>query len=235
MEYYIHQIIREEQGQKPEETVTPTVVTNIRTTPSYAENVGYHLDPSRYDSLRTHKPKTQPVEVEEPVIEEPVEVEQDVEIATPVATLQSDDDYYSQMADQFVESNDETVISDVISLEESAEPEVVEPVNTTPVEPVKPAPAPTTPKPEVVPPRPRQMKKKKYVAPSLDLLNKGSGTSDKDVQLAEDQKAVINEVLKNYGIKAHVAKYIFGPTVIVYLIELETLSEDENLINIEKI
>ena len=65
-EYYIHQIIREEQGQKPEETVTPTVVTNIRTTPSYAENVGYHLDPSRYDSLRTHKPKTQPVEVEEP-------------------------------------------------------------------------------------------------------------------------------------------------------------------------
>ena len=127
-EYYIHQIIREEQGQKPEETVTPTVVTNIRTTPSYAENVGYHLDPSRYDSLRTHKPKTPPVEVEEPVIEEPVEVEQDVEVATPVATLQSDDDYYSQMADQFVESNDETVISDVISLEESAEPEVVEPV-----------------------------------------------------------------------------------------------------------
>lgn len=225
-EYYIHQIIREEQGQKPDETVTQTVVTNIRTTPSYAENVGYHLDPSRYDSLRTHKPKTPPVEVEEPIIEEPVEVEQEVEVSSPVVTPTSDDDYYSQMADQFMESNDETVISDVISIEESTEPEVVEPVKPAPVVAPKPTPAPTTPKPEVVAPRPRAMKKKKYVAPSLDLLNKGSGTSDKDVQLAEDQKAVINEVLKNYGIKAHVAKYIFGPTVIVYLIELETLSED---------
>ena len=70
------------------------------------------------------------------------------------------------------------------------------------------------------------MKKKKYVAPSLDFLTKGGGTSDKDVTLAEEQKDKINEILEKYGIKAHVAKYIFGPTVITYLVELESLRED---------
>ena len=48
-EYYIHQIVRENEPQK-NENVKP-VSTNVRNTPTYAENVGYHLDPSRYDSL----------------------------------------------------------------------------------------------------------------------------------------------------------------------------------------
>lgn len=211
-EYYIHQIVRENETNQNETNNKPTVVTNVRNVPSYAENVGYHLDPKRYDSLRTHKPKKE-------IIEEVAE-----EIVEPVPVVnEPENDYYSAMADEYIEHNDdETIISDVISEDEIEQPLVEAPVvdeqiNNTPKQPVKPA-IPT--------PKPKVIKKKKYIAPSFDLLNKGTETTDKDISLAEEQKAKINEILEKYGIKAHVAKYIFGPTVIMYLIELESLSED---------
>lgn len=217
-EYYIHQIVRETPNDQNNIDSGKTVVTNVRNTPSYAENVGYHLDPSRYDSLRTYKPKKEVVEEEyEEELEEVVETE---------VVESSEDDYYSALADEYIEhSEDETIINDVISVEESDEPEVIieeveQPVvvNKEPVETIV-SNFPQTPKSKVT-------RKKKYIAPSLDLLNKGDGTNEKDVKLAEEQKAKINEILEKYGIKAHVAKYIFGPTVIMYLIELESLSED---------
>ncbi len=217
-EYYIHQIVRETPNDQNNIDSGKTVVTNVRNTPSYAENVGYHLDPSRYDSLRTYKPKKEVVEEEyEEELEEVVETE---------VVESSEDDYYSALADEYIEhSEDETIINDVISVEESDEPEVIieeveQPVvvKKEPVETIV-SNLPQTPKSKVT-------RKKKYIAPSLDLLNKGDGTNEKDVKLAEEQKAKINEILEKYGIKAHVAKYIFGPTVIMYLIELESLSED---------
>lgn len=217
-EYYIHQIVRETPNDQNNIDSGKTVVTNVRNTPSYAENVGYHLDPSRYDSLRTYKPKKEVVEEEyEEELEEVVETE---------VVESSEDDYYSTLADEYIEhSEDETIINDVISVEESDEPEVIieeveQPVvvKKEPVETIV-SNLPQTPKSKVT-------RKKKYIAPSLDLLNKGDGTNEKDVKLAEEQKAKINEILEKYGIKAHVAKYIFGPTVIMYLIELESLSED---------
>ena len=211
-EYYIHQIVRENETNQNETNNKPTVVTNVRNVPSYAENVGYHLDPKRYDSLRTHKPKKE-------IVEEVAE-----EIVEPVPVVnEPENDYYSAMADEYIEhSDDETIISDVISEDEIEQPLVETPVvdeqiNNTPKQPVKPS-IPT--------PKPKVIKKKKYIAPSFDLLNKGIETTDKDISLAEEQKAKINEILEKYGIKAHVAKYILGPTVIMYLIELESLSED---------
>ena len=218
-EYYIHQIVRETPNDQNSTDSGKTVVTNVRITPSYAENVGYHLDPSRYDSLRTYKPKKE-------VAEEEYEENQE-EVVVPEVVESSEDDYYSALADEYIEhSEDETIINDVISVEESDEPEVIieeveQPVvvkNEHTNEPVV-SNLPQTPKSKVT-------RKKKYIAPSLDLLNKGDGTNEKDVKLAEEQKAKINEILEKYGIKAHVAKYIFGPTVIMYLIELESLSED---------
>ena len=212
-EYYIHQIVRDNQTEQIESNSKPTVVTNVKNVPSYAENVGYHLDPRRYDSLRTHKPKKAIVE----------EIE---EIVEPVVANNSEDDYYSAMADEYIEyGDDETIINDVIGEDEIEEPVIEEVVVETkelvsPKEVIKPS----------VPSQPVQkskvVKKKKYIVPSLDLLNRSTETSDKDVRLAEEQKSKINEILEKYGIKAHVAKYIFGPTVIMYLIELESLSED---------
>lgn len=213
-EYYIHQIVRDNVTNQNESNEKPTVVTNVKNVPSYAENVGYHLDPSRYDSLRSYKPKKE-------IVEEEIE-----EVVEPVVVNNSEEDYYSALADEYIEySDDETIINDVISEEEIEEPIIEEPVVA-----VKETVTPKQPAAPKVPSQPVQKskvtKKKKYIAPSLDLLNRGTETSDKDVKLAEEQKAKINEILEKYGIKAHVAKYIFGPTVIMYLIELESLSED---------
>ena len=221
-EYYIHQIVRENQVDDVNNNTSnsKTVITNVRNTPTYAESVGYHLDPSRYDSLRTHKPKVAVEEVVEEVIEEVVEEVAEEVIETPIL---SEDDYYSAMADEYVEhSDDETIINDIISVDEIAEKEETVKATKEEVKEVV-----EKPKPSVVKePVKKVIKKKKYIAPSLELLNKGCETSDKDIELAEEQKKQINEILEKYGIKAHVAKYIFGPTVIMYLIELESLSED---------
>ena len=190
-EYYIHQIVRENEPQK-NENVKP-VSTNVRNTPTYAENVGYHLDPSRYDSLRTYKPKQE-------VFEEEIEEVIDTEVVNndPV------EDYYSALADEYVEQTDETILNDIISEDDIEEPVVEEVVQEVKEEVITPSVKQTIP---VTPtPKSKVVRKKKYIAPSLDLLNKGNGTTDKDVSLDEEQKAKINEILEKYGIKAHVAK-----------------------------
>ena len=117
-EYYIHQIVRENETNQNETNNKSTVVTNVRNVPSYAENVGYHLDPKRYDSLRTHKPKKE-------IVEEVAE-----EIVEPVPVVnEPENDYYSAMADEYIEhSDDETIISDVISEDEIEQPLVETPV-----------------------------------------------------------------------------------------------------------
>ncbi len=218
-EYYIHQIVRENPTIEKSSDPVKKVSTSISNTPSYAENVGYHLDPSRYDSLRSHKPNND--YIEEEIIEEIIEEE----VVEPISSNNSDDNYYSSLADQYVEyEGDETIINDVISENEIDSEPVCEVVVKKEVTPIS---KPVEKQPEIQQPvKAKISKKKKYIAPSLELLNKGNGTTDKDVAIAEEQKTKIDEILEKYGIKAHVARYIFGPTVIMYLIELESLSED---------
>ena len=69
-------------------------------------------------------------------------------------------------------------------------------------------------------------KYQKYIAPSLDLLKKSSGNSEADIKFAEEQKAKIDQIIVEYKIKAHVERYVFGPTVIVFLIKYDSLTED---------
>ena len=215
-EYYIHQIVRsnDQSNQQVENTNNSTIVYNVKNRVNYAENVGYHLDPSRYDSLRSRKVNNRPVQKEkEEVIEVPIN-----------APMYDSDAYYAAMADSYIEQSDETVISEIIR-----EDEIEETISIKPEKPIveKEAIIAKTEEPAVVKTnKARVSKRNKYVAPSLDFLTKGGGTSDKDVTLAEEQKDKINEILEKYGIKAHVAKYIFGPTVITYLVELESLRED---------
>ena len=103
-EYYIHQIVRndDKSSQKNDDTNSGTIVYNVKNRVNYAENVGYHLDPSRYDSLRSHKIKREVVSnAKEEVIEVPIN--------TPIY---DSDAYYAQMADEYVEESDETIINE---------------------------------------------------------------------------------------------------------------------------
>lgn len=232
-EYYVHQIVREESNfnsQNDTETIIP-IVNNNKKTPSYAESVGYHIPPSRYDVFRkkTKEPIKEVVEEENPKTK--------VEVVEPSRKENNnqesmEDDYYSQMADQYQEIN-ETVVTNVISEKELSE-EVLKQEklnNKTPI--VKPA-IKTSPtfveKPqakenEVTTPTIKK-RRHKYVKPSLDLLIKGSGTSEGDEAFAKEKQQRIDQILQKFGIHAHVAKYIFGPTVIEFLVEYDSLDDD---------
>lgn len=250
-EYYIHQIVREEQenfvqnADNENQKINISIYSGIKKVPDYAENVGYRLDPSHYDTLRVSPKiekkledddKEDEIELEETFISENQEENENNNNYEDEA--KSEDDYYANLADQYVE-NEETVIYDPIDenqideeIKEEAcpKPEIKSNQNNNPV--IKTNQNKETKILNVIPPK-KSVKHRKYVQPSLDLLEKGHGTSDKDISLAEMQKEKINELLLTFGIKAHVAKYIFAPTVILHLIELESLKED--VTNIKKI
>ncbi len=234
-EYYIHQIVREDNnnGNDNENNVNQkvniSIYSGVKNRPDYAENVGYHLDPSHYDTLRV-SPK--PKKVETIVEEEPVVVvNNNVNENKQQENFQSDEDYYSNLADQYVDTN-ETVVYDVVDEEQiNDEPQVVineEIPNSTPKNENNYKPVP----PKIEPVK-KTIKRRKYVAPGLDLLQRGSGNNDKDISVAEFQKEKINELLTVFKVKAHAVKYIFAPTVILHLIELDDLKED--VTNIRKI
>ena len=79
---------------------------------------------------------------------------------------------------------------------------------------------------EEIPVKKQSHKVLHYVAPSLDFLNKGSGNSEDDIKFAEEQKQKIDQIIIEYKIKAHVERYVFGPTVIVFLVKYDSLTED---------
>ena len=238
-EYYIHQIVRENEQVNNQNNdlsnVNISIYSGKKNAPDYAENVGYHLDPSHYDVLRGGKKAPQPVIQEEVVEENIIKVNNQNDLPQ----IYNDDDYYSKLAEAYVENN-ETIVDDIISESEMEQQEIIEnvvnqkpvnnqlvgnqPVNNQPVgnQPVGNQPVGNHPvsQPKI------KTKKRKYVGPGLDLLARGTGATDKDINIAEEQKNKINEILQESGIKAHVAKYVFGPTVIMYLIELESLKED---------
>ena len=87
------------------------------------------------------------------------------------------------------------------------------------------------PKPQnvVQQPTPR-VKRTRYVAPPLNLLKRGGEKSKIDTSWAETQKEIINNVFKefNYGAKAF--DYVIGPTVTLFMIDIEP-GTDINKIN----
>ena len=66
----------------------------------------------------------------------------------------------------------------------------------------------------------------KYVFPSLGLLSRSQSNYQDKVPLAREQKEIIDHLLKEVGIQAHVKDFQFGPTVIVYIIEFTSLKEN---------
>lgn len=247
--FFTRVIERENDEAKVEEKVTLT--PHPMSTDELAENVGYHLDPSIYDSLRVKKVAPTVNETESEIKVEPSEVVEEASETLPQE--ESNDtscdplDYYSQMAEQYSneeegsfvnysedelnESVDSTLeVKPIIIKEEvkQAEEKKVEPVK--PVvseivreEPIKKVEPKKVEEPVVVK---KKVNKKKYVFPPLELLKKGNKDEGAEVDLAEKQKEIIDNILREYNIKAHVAKYVFGPTVIVYFIEYESLNED---------
>ena len=60
----------------------------------------------------------------------------------------------------------------------------------------------------------------KYIPFKLDLLTRGGSNENDDRSEAERQKQIINQTLKDSGIKAEVVEYIFGPTVTQFMIKV---------------
>ena len=297
--FYIHQIVRKEEP-KAEEKVDITTMKK-KNTNKLAESVGYHLDPSRYDSLRTTK--MPPRKSNEPINETPIYEQPKIINKPKKEKIEETKVNYDEIADHYVEDDfdGETQFDEVISIEEmeAMEKEMPEPEIETKKENRTDKHLFTKPTPmdaivnevyqedslenkdeeiiedkedneeieeenEIVEeediaqesfderkntftelkqtvssydkpaPKAEDLGKireyKNYVGPSLDLLKKGTQTSDDDIKLAEEQKQLIDEIISSYNIKAHVEKYIFGPTVIEYLIKFETMVEDVNSI-----
>lgn len=243
-DFYVHQIIRDEDSTtnnndfKESETFPKSKMTV-----SYAENVGYHLSPSRYDHLRKSKITNYNKEEVEPKVSLKANEDSTV-VNSPVSntvntanvdSYSSDDDYYASMADSYQGNNydfEDTIVTDIIT-EDEIKSEVVESKteiikDTAPLQTPKQIDTFNTidKKPVEVKPVKKPKVQRKYVFPPIDLLDKGVETSNSDIMYAEKQKSIIDEVISNYNIRAHVAKYIFGPTVIMYLLEFDALDED---------
>ena len=86
----------------------------------------------------------------------------------------------------------------------------------------RPKPAPQQPQPKA--------RRTRYVAPPINLLKRGGEKNKIDNSWAEAQKEMINSVFKefNYGAKAF--DYVIGPTVTLFMIDIEP-GTDINKIN----
>ena len=224
---------------------------------SYADTFGYRKDTKRYDAFRTTKPIIQEEPRESVVLEEPLIDEEigytDQGVVLEEETNQNDFDYEVESYEE--EINDEAqsykdttayyseplqrediqrkeffsqfinqTMTPTVKKEEPVyfeeeplieEVEVVKPV-------VKPVVQVQTPK----------RRKTKYVAPSYSLLTRADKSNADNEEIAKQQAAIINKILKDAGIKAEVARYIFGPTVTQFLI---SIADGENVKDIRKV
>lgn len=80
-------------------------------------------------------------------------------------------------------------------------------------------------------PLPQKGKRSKYIAPSYDLLTCSDERNSENEDEAKRQAEVINKTFKESGIRAEVARFIFGPTVTQFLI---TIEEGANIKDIRK-
>ena len=164
--------------------------------------------------------------------------------------------YQENELDEPVEINDDRIsssvflnqeISPVISTEQVEIPEEKDVSIEMVAEPVKPKPQPkplSETKEWVVekpvqhvkveePKRPATTKTKrsKYIAPSFDLLTCSDERNSENEDEAKKQAEIINKTFKESGIRAEVARFIFGPTVTQFLI---TIEEGANIKDIRK-
>ena len=75
-----------------------------------------------------------------------------------------------------------------------------------------------TPKPDFTQQRP---KRTRYVAPPVNLLKRNSEKNVKDTAWAEEQKAAINSVFKEFNYGAKAVDYVIGPAVTLFLIDID--------------
>ena len=243
-EFYTLQVEPEQNSYDSDDKVDSFKNPKIKIDP---ESVGFRLDPRVYDSLRDkvkkrHKNNVNKVEeVVEPTTKDQEYIDnvnpepQYVDDSIPEQTeeeiepndFDSEEDYdeISKAADQYDESTDEVVIEDVDPVEDI----IIN--NEEPIQPIAPEPVKVEPEPATLVSENEKLnkpkkKKQKYVAPPYDLLIKNPGEEDKSKELAEGQKKIIDTILKNNNIKAHVDHYVLGPTVIEHLISIDSPAED---------
>lgn len=83
-------------------------------------------------------------------------------------------------------------------------------------------PAPKKAEPVVTPKvEPRRTHRSRYMAPPVNLINHSPVDTKKDSAWAEQQKAAINSVFQEFKYGAKAFDYIVGPTVTLFLIDIE--------------
>lgn len=189
-EHYIPSITRDEEPKQEVKEEKKPVVSD-----GFKETVGYHRDPSYYDSIRGKK--TNKKEIAEPV--EEVEVIPQEEVVT-----YDEFDLDSELAEQETYEEDEEVVEEDYHEEQ---PVIIEekPKEEPKVEPSKPV---------------KTKKRSKYIPPKLEFLSRDTQSKAGNDELARRQCEIINRVLKEANIGAEVVKYIFGPTVTQFLIKV---------------
>ena len=112
-----------------------------------------------------------------------------------------EDDSNEVIEDDFVEESIPQEVKQV---------EVVKPVRTEPVVKEVAKPAYQAPK-----------RKSRYVAPPLKFLKKNAGNIEIDTEWAQDKQNAINRVFKEFNYGAKAVGYKVGPTVTLFLIDIE--------------
>ena len=226
-------IISPHHGKQPDKTVN--------------ERMGYHRDPSTYDFIRPNRglnkeyyekyqhelenEKRGAIKLEEQAPNEPL-----------TQYNNSNENDYVDTRGYYVEEEDsnnasiEDLPDDFFSSFEEEKP-VNSKASTGPVqqETSKPAaPMVSMPKPRMTSnPALEKIEEKrspvveikapkvsKYIPPKTEFLTRTNGTEVDDIKEAERQKEVINQTLKDAGVKAEVAGYVFGPTVTQFMIKV---------------
>ena len=82
----------------------------------------------------------------------------------------------------------------------------------------------------IVKPLPKAKHRQKYVAPPLSLLNKNSGEIVVDDAWAQEKQNIINKVFAEFNYGAKAIGYKVGPTVTLFLIDIEP-GTDVNKLN----
>lgn len=254
-EFYIHHIIR--NGKRFDdievERVNP-IVKQTRSSEiavpkvkkqsfSYAESVGYHVDPSRYDSLRPKREFDEDVVnemVEEAIYDENigyydegVSVEEETSEVTYDTKPASYDDLYPSVEEVGYEekTTKEKLTTSFTRESLNKKPVTTGKYNAKLEESYKMFKASKNAEinkeennvKNIKEEKPVLTKKKKtrYVAPPLSLLTKSDSRNQDNIEEAEKQKEIINNTFLESGIRASVEKYIFGPTVTQFLVSIE--------------
>ncbi len=255
MEYYSYQIDRGEEVVETKKNLNASIITGIKKQNDYAEMVGYHLDPSRYDTLRhpNFKNKISNIPTKDPAYNtkssenNKVDLMDDEEKENEVIEHFEDNSYIDSYLNTFVEErtysvNDYTEFPN--DVEDNEYNDDLMDDEDTPIDVKSNNVIPNNSINEGVNNNfnninddktldnnsyddiPYKPTKGKYVPANLSLLPKDSVDHAHNIELAEKQKAIINRIINEYKLPCHVDNYIFGPTVIVFLVNYDKLNID---------